>query len=90
MNDDKKCNKFLEKLPIPIKELINDGVYSLYQIENSNDLPPEYLLMTDDNEYYKIDSTGEVVNKIKNIDSYPIKASITFPEIISKYSLKVN
>jgi len=54
-------NEGLYKLPYEVKCLVNDGVYSVYEVESEY---MKFLLMTNHNEFFPLDETGQVLETV--------------------------
>jgi len=79
----------LSRLPVEVKQLINAGVYALYTIRGEDAL---YALVTDKREFYLLSAAGDVTKdaRFKDLNSIPFGEVVTFPDLPSTSSIKVN
>ena len=82
-------NKRLMKLPKEIKNLVNQGIYSLYSIANSK--PENFVLAVSPEETYLLDRDGEIIKeRCGSLKAFKVIAPITFPDIDDGQALTVN
>ena len=75
------------KLPYEVKCLVNDGVYSLYEVESEH---MKYVLMTNHNEFYQLDETGKILGTvIKGLEGLKLIRAIRFEDLERPPGLKV-
>lgn len=77
--------KFLN-LSSDVIRLVNDGVYSLYSLNNS----ANYILITDSRVFYLLDEKGNVQRKLDSLSGYTVKAPIRLDELSKHSGFKVN
>ncbi len=80
----------LKHLPIEVKILINDGVYSLYAVKNRPGVA--YVLLTNAREVYPLSADGDVVQgvQIKRLDELEIGGPAYFHGLGPRPALKLN
>lgn len=80
----------LRKLPLEVKALVNDGIYSLYAVVG---LPGvAFVLMTNASEFYALSADGEVLPEtpIKQLKGLRLVEAVHFQDIRREASLKLN
>ena len=79
----------LKNLPGPVKSLVNDGVYSLYEVKLAG---CAYVLMTNKRETYALNEDGEVIPSltIPSVEALDLGRTIRFPEVHSGSVLTLN
>ncbi|MDO9207633.1 MAG: hypothetical protein Q7T91_05220 [Sulfuricurvum sp.] len=79
----------LKKLDIHTKSLINKGIYNLYSCDESVNTS-QYLLKTNDHQFYLLDSVGNITNSTSEKPKIKIKDTVFFNEVSTTLSVQIN
>lgn len=77
----------LTKLPNEIKEYIQDGIYTLYEVRNKNQ---EFVLVTDDLKYIALNYDGDKPVILANLTGYELGKHITLGSPVTNSTQIVN
>ena len=69
-----------------IIRLVNDGIYSLYSIANSEKL----VLITDTRDYYLVDELGNLESKLDSLSGFQLQSAIRVQDLKKYPGFKVN
>ncbi len=80
----------LKSLPVDVKVLVNDGVYSIYSVKNPQDFA--YVLVTDKQKLYALSTDGDIVAGVvlKQLSDVELGALVHFPGLDPRQTLKLN
>ncbi|MFY0582745.1 hypothetical protein ACN28S_58270 [Cystobacter fuscus] len=80
----------LKQLPVEVKALVNDGVYSLYSVKNRPGVA--YVLLTNERELFPLTGVGEIVQTvtIRNLSELELGNAIYFEGLKSGPALHLN
>ncbi|SEU32224.1 hypothetical protein [Stigmatella erecta] len=85
MHEDK-----LKQLPVEVKTLVNDGVYSLYSVKNRPGIA--YVLLTNARKLFPLTGSGEIVQAVTigTLSELELGDAIYFEGLKSGPALQLN
>lgn len=80
----------LKQLPVEVKALVNDGVYSLYSVKNRPGI--SYVLLTNARELFPLTGSGEIVQAvtIRTLAELELGDAVFFEGLKSGPALQLN
>lgn len=87
---EKNEKRFLMNLPDSTKVLINQGVYSLYNLKSSSEHGAKFALFAEKDVVFLLSEDGTVISKEPIHPGIEISTPVNFPNLKMPMSLKVN